>query len=291
MSRLSELKKQYPELNLTIFDIIERMDISKTYKYIPLLCKIFGEKYREIIRTDKIWVGELKDRLKIKGFDLSNESDVTLVSFYWIMDQYPSELFEVTREFIDRMENNKIQNKDISSYSSVESLRTAISLSTLKEVQKDLESQVIKEYEDDKWLIIRPLTFQSSKKYGSGTRWCTTSTQEKNHFERYWRRGVLVYFINKETGYKFAGFKDMSDMEISFWSSEDLRIDSIQLDVDVYLYPIIKEVLSSLFTNKELSSKTLIDSVEQECLNYYEAPEELASEANHVYLRQANPQG
>ena len=290
MSRLSELKKQYPELNLTIFDIIERMDISKTYKYIPLLCKIFGEKYREIIRTDKIWVGELKDRLKIKGFDLSNESDVTLVSFYWIMDQYPSELFEVTREFIDRMENNKIQNKDISSYSSVESLRTAISLSTLKEVQKDLESQVIKEYEDDKWLIIRPLTFQSSKKYGSGTRWCTTSTQEKNHFERYWRRGVLVYFINKETGYKFAGFKDMSDMEISFWSSEDLRIDSIQLDVDVYLYPIIKEVLSSLFSNKELSSKTLIDSVEEECLNYYEAPEELASEARHVYLRQANPQ-
>lgn len=290
MSRLSELKKQYPELNLTIFDIIERMDISKTYKYIPLLCKIFGEKYREIIRTDKIWTGELKDRLKIKGFDLSNESDVTLVSFYWIMDQYPSELFEVTREFIDRMENNKIQNKDISSYSSVESLRTAISLSTLKEVQKDLESQVIKEYEDDKWLIIRPLTFQSSKKYGSGTRWCTTSTQEKNHFERYWRRGVLVYFINKETGYKFAGFKDMSDMEISFWSSEDLRIDSIQLDVDVYLYPIIKEVLSSLFSNKELSSKTLIDSVEEECLNYYEAPEELASEARHVYLQQANPQ-
>ena len=45
MSRIDELKKQYPELNVTIFDMMTRIDTSKSYKYLPLLCKIFGQKF------------------------------------------------------------------------------------------------------------------------------------------------------------------------------------------------------------------------------------------------------
>ena len=45
MSRIDELKKEYPELNITIFDIFKRMDNSKSYKYTALMCKIFSEKY------------------------------------------------------------------------------------------------------------------------------------------------------------------------------------------------------------------------------------------------------
>ena len=39
----------------------------------------------------------------------------------------------------------------------------------------------IKEYEDERWLILRPLTFSASAKYGSSTRWCTTYQKEKNY--------------------------------------------------------------------------------------------------------------
>ncbi len=45
MSRLDEIKKQYPELNLSMFDMMVRLDTSKSYKYLPLLCKIFGQKF------------------------------------------------------------------------------------------------------------------------------------------------------------------------------------------------------------------------------------------------------
>jgi hypothetical protein len=139
-------------------------------------------------------------------------------------------------------------------------------LASLKEMDKELESQVIKEYEDDKWVVVRPLTFQSSVKYGSSTRWCTTYQKEKQYFERYWRRGILVYFINKLTGYKFAGFKSLDgEPELSFWNSADSRVDYLDVDADDYLFPIVRGILSSNKTNKDFCSKELLCSVMLEC--------------------------
>ena len=46
MSRFDELKKQYPELNITIIDVLKRIDVSDTYKYLPTLCKIFGKRFK-----------------------------------------------------------------------------------------------------------------------------------------------------------------------------------------------------------------------------------------------------
>ena len=80
---------------------------------------------------------------------------------------------------MEYMNNNQIENKDVTSYSSVEDLRSAITLASLKKISKELESQVIKEFEDDTWVCVRPLTFSSSAKYGSGTKWCTTYQAEK----------------------------------------------------------------------------------------------------------------
>ena len=35
MSRLTEIKKQYPELNITIIDLFNKIDGTKSYKYLP----------------------------------------------------------------------------------------------------------------------------------------------------------------------------------------------------------------------------------------------------------------
>jgi hypothetical protein len=161
------------------------------------------------------------------------------------------------------MEKNKIPNRDLSTYSSLDSLRKSISLSSLKDIEKELESQIVKEYEDDTWLILKPLTFESSAKYGSSTRWCTTYHGDKSHFVRYWRRGILVYFINKENGYKFAGFKSLdSENELSFWDPSDQRLDFLQLDVNDYLFPIVKKIFSSTETNRDLCTLGMIRNVE-----------------------------
>jgi len=141
----------------------------------------------------------------------------------------------------------------------------------MKELTKELEGQVIKEYEDEKWVVVRPLTFSSSAKYGASTRWCTTYQKEKQYFEKYWRRGILVYFINKQTGYKFAGYKATDgDNEFSFWNSEDSRVDYLDVDADDYLFPIVRKIFKSKDSNKNLCSDEIQEQVHNECLTQYE---------------------
>jgi hypothetical protein len=164
------------------------------------------------------------------------------------------------------MDKNQIENKDVTSYSTIDELRSAITLASMKELTKELEGQVIKEYEDDKWLVVRPLTFQASSKYGASTRWCTTYQKEKQYFEKYWQNGILVYFINKTTGYKFAGYKSLKDgNELSFWNAEDQRIDYLYVEADEYLFPVVKKILNSNKTNKELCSTEIQNQVMSEC--------------------------
>ena len=141
----------------------------------------------------------------------------------------------------------------------------------MKELTKDLEGQVNKEFEDEKWVVVRPLTFSASAKYGASTRWCTTYQREKNYFEKYWRRGILVYFINKQTGYKFAGYKGLEgDSEFSFWNAEDNRTDYLEVEADDYLFPIVKKIFKSEQTNKNLCSDEIQEQVHTECLTGYE---------------------
>ena len=273
MSRIDELKKQYPELNITMFDLFNRIDPTKSYKYVPLLCKIFGERfspYKQWGIGDKLRhseaLNDLHNNLNTKGISFENETMSELYALYQFTDFFPSEDFKSVKEFIERMEKNQIENKDVTSYKDLSSIRAAVSLASLKELDKELESQVIKEYEDDKWVVVRPLTFQSSVKYGASTRWCTTYQKEKQYFERYWRRGILVYFLNKETGYKFAGFKALDgDSEFSFWNAADSRVDYLDVEADDYLFPIVRRIFRSDKSNKDFCSYDLQESVVIEC--------------------------
>ena len=277
MSRIDELKKQYPELNISLFDLLNRMDTSKTYKYMPLLCKIFGERFDAMKQygiSEKTKMNSAKNDLinglTQRGISSSDATVSELYAIYQFTEFYNTEMFSTVKEFIERMDKNQILNKDVTSYPTLESIRAAVSLAALKEFDKELESQAIKEYEDDKWLVVRPLTFQSSSKYGASTRWCTTYQKEKQYFARYWKRGILVYFINKETGYKFAGFKALDgDTELSFWNAADNRVDYMDVQADDYLFPIVKRILNSTKTNKDFCSEELAHSVLKEC-EYYE---------------------
>ena len=307
MSRINEIKKQYPELNVSLIDVLCKLDPTKTYKYLPLLCKIFGERFNMSKQHDirnkvklSAMVDEFNFALNTRGINLSNPTPNETYAYYQMTEFYNGEIFSTMSEFIERMEKNQISNKDVTSYADLDSIRGAISVAALNEYDKDLESQVIKEYEDDTWLIVRPLTFQSSSKYGASTRWCTTYQKEKHYFERYWSRGILVYFINKITGYKFAGFKSLgeNDTELSFWDASDNRIDYLDTEADDYLYPIVKKILSSKKTNRDLCTSDIITKVEDECVDHckMEIPRPIRQvteedenpttldEQNHLYL-------
>lgn len=270
MSRLNELKKQYPELNITMLDVLSRLDKSGTYKYLPLICKIFGKRWSfdsQVYKDEKNrFREELKNYLDNKGISYDDLTDSSLYVYHRFSDEFVSEHFETINQFIKLMDQNQIENNDVTSYKNIDELRSAVTLASMKVWEKELEGQAHKEYEDKKWLIVRPLTFSSSCKYGSSTRWCTTYKNEKQYFERYWRRGVLVYFINKENGYKVAGFKALDgDTEFSFWNAEDQRVDFLEINFDDYLYSIVRSIFKTQKTNHDLCSYEIREQVFLEC--------------------------
>lgn len=289
MSRIDELKKQYPELNVSLLDIIVNLDTSKTYKYAPLFCKLIAKRLNLKNNNPNENYSDVKLRYESslinRGISTINLTDNELFVYNMLMEYFPTEIFSTIKEFMYFMDKNQIENKDVTSYSTIDEIRGAITLASMKELTKELEGQIIKEYEDDVWVAVRPLTFQASAKYGTGTRWCTTYQAEKNYFEKYWRGGILCYFINKKTGYKFAGYRSLPDREMSFWNAADNRVDYLDLEIDDYMFVNIRKIFSSEFTNKNLSSDEIQDLVHKECIESYEK-REIAMEPDIPELHQ-----
>jgi DNA-directed RNA polymerase delta subunit len=109
---------------------------------------------------------------------------------------------------------------------------------------KELENEVVRVHEDDEWLLVRPTTFLASKKYGANTKWCTTSESNPEYFLKYSERGVLIYCMNKKTGYKVASFYSLksSDPEFSFWNQKDTKIESMDSELSDSMLRIIRDV-------------------------------------------------
>jgi hypothetical protein len=173
------------------------------------------------------------------------------------------------------MEKGIIPENDICKYSTFDDISSALSLSSLLEIEKEMESQIQKVYDDENWVVVLPLTFESSIKYGAGTKWCTTFKNEKQYFARYWNRGILAYYINKKNGYKFASFKGLDCEEeegVTFWTASDNRVDSMNLNIDGYMYSIIKEILNSEKTNSEYLDKDMRIKVCNYCGVIYNEP-------------------
>lgn len=271
MSRLTELKKQYPHLTLSFFDLMVKMDKSKTYKYLPLLCKLFNSKFtNKNASTSKDWdnyVNDCEQHISAT-FPIQNLTEKEILVFYMLSEHYSRNFFSSINNFIDYVEENKISNPDLSKYNSLSDIEQEVSLAEFKCISKELEGQVVKEFEDENYVAVRPLTFSASAKYGAGTRWCTTYQKEKQYFERYWRNGILVYFIHKLTGYKFAMHKDFESHDVSFWTADDNRVDFFNLLVDDYLYPIVKKIVQSKQSNRDLCSDELKKIVVSECIDY-----------------------
>ena len=156
------------------------------------------------------------------------------------------------KKFCELNERGLIEENDLSKYNNFEQITTQLTLAELKENAKDMEGSVVKLHDDSEWLIVKPLTFAASKKYGAFTKWCTTSKDNPEYFIRYTNRGSLIYIINKKTGLKVACFKsfDENEPEFSFWNSIDLRVDSLEsgLPNDI-LNLIVKDITENRLPN------------------------------------------
>jgi hypothetical protein len=153
---------------------------------------------------------------------------------------------------------SQLKKKDINQYKSFSELEDALKPFHEKEKEKELEKQVDKIYEDDKFLVVKPKTEESSCKYGSNTRWCVTQ-KGGGHFERYTMGTQGLYFIinktnstNKSYSKVAIHFNDEGDAR--YWDSQDSQMSQREIDVLNYAFPEIIESINKDYEKFRLNA-------------------------------------
>lgn len=288
MSRIETLKSQFPQLDISLLDILSDLDNTKSHKYLQMLCKIFAKSYTFDIANVAEYDAykyEIHKSLGKYGYDIIKNESVNYVKHRLLENFFNKSDIEIFSKFREYNERGLIENNDITRYSDLTQIRGSVALCEMKMLEKELEFQSHKEFEDDTWVLVRPLSFQASSRYGSSTRWCTTYENDRGYFFKYFYNGSLVYFINKKTGYKVAMHGVVSKTklyDISFWNAEDSRCDYFDLDLDDYLFSTIKRIIAdnksnSSFLDKEQLMKVAIDcdSLHRITENEYKICEEI----------------
>ena len=258
MSRINELKKQNPFLTIDGIEIINGF-VGKS-KYTEMLVNLIkNDRMKEHDNNNRRndYVYELRefgyDEEVLKDMDTAELMKLTLFMGHFI--GYNN--YRMFKEFIDLNERNLITQNDVTKYKTFRDIELQISLSELKNMDKELSKQTHKLYEDNEWLVIKPMSYQASLKYGASTKWCTASRENSDYYLRYSRRGILIYCINKITGDKVGAFKslDEHEKETSFWDIVDQRIDSMDSGLPIVVMDIIKkEFKEQVKSNFELLS-------------------------------------
>jgi hypothetical protein len=204
MARKKDLKAENPDYVIDVIELLAGNDPSGTNKYLPFM-----------IKNTKEWIEWLHNELKSETF---------------------KQMFDAVKDFEDLAKRNLLDNKDIYSYESNADIMEAVKLAkekiTRSEVKKK-ETEVL--YEDDRWLVIFPLTSRSSNMYGKSTKWCLASDDHGN-YKKYWKQyvenGVVVFLIDKSVKEKetrnnnlskvaFHMDKKKGDNGLSLWDSKD----------------------------------------------------------------------
>ena len=92
---------------------------------------------------------------------------------------------------------DRLEVKDINKYSSKEDVEKAIHYAEEKGSKKEKLYNAELVYEDEKVKVVRPLTHEASRHYGTGTKWCT-ATASPEHFDGYTKKGKLFYILPKD---------------------------------------------------------------------------------------------
>jgi len=253
-SKIKELRTN-PSHIINFIDIITHITPSKKTKYVELLFKM-------IKNTDgfDLYTLEIKSWL-INNYNIDKNfvedlSDIQLVLVYKFLDGlFNKEDIDAYQLFCDYNERNMVKNNDITKINSFTEIKKIVDIVKILDEHKKFEKQVKNIFNDDEWLIIRPLTFESSLKYGANTKWCTAMKNESNYFSKYVSNGILIYTINKNNGLKVATHFELSSNDLTFWNQEDTRVDSLnsKLPLEIVL-KIMNELNNNPQSNYDLMS-------------------------------------
>jgi hypothetical protein len=253
MSKINELKQHYPYFNVSLIDILSK--IFEKPKYVEMATRLIKDKFSTSPHLDEV------KGILIKEFELSHEiissfSVYEILSTYIFLDNIGRINVTNLKKFVDYNERKLINQSDVTTYKSFDEIKSQISLAELKLVSKELQAQTEVLHDSDEWLVLKPLSFEASLKYGASTKWCTAMKNDPEYFIRYSKRGIVIYCINRSTGDKVAAFKNLNtdyEYETSFWDVKDIRLDSMETNLPEHILNIIRgEFNNTKLTNWEL---------------------------------------
>ena len=148
--------------------------------------KLGETKFQELVELDpspSFKYIEFLCRMAIQGHSISFDQ----IDDYYIADK---------KNHID----TKNINKESYTYNDfTNDLKSYLKKQNKKGIEKDID--VI--YEDDEVKVLIPNTWESSKKYGANTKWCTTSRKTRAAFDMYTDSGFLYYVLFKSKNAKY----------------------------------------------------------------------------------------
>jgi hypothetical protein len=131
--------------------------------------------------------------------------------------------------------------------------------------RKELEKEIDKVYENDRWLVIRVKSEEASCKYGSETQWCISARKGDNRFTGYgYSENNFIYFVidkkekndPEDTLYKMAILVNKYSNKIEVWDATDKQLSVDQVN-------IVKRFIPEIFESIGENSKIAKDEIDE----------------------------
>ena len=237
---IKKIKKENNSINISLVDLMGKLDNSETKKYTQFLVKILKKNFDNeqdfLVRDSSHRERKIDQVLNNSTFDGWITRKILTNLYGW--DEVDSFI-----NFCEFMERGLINEKDISKYDSWEMVTSEVFQAKNRNLFKMAKKEVKVVYEDDQYMCIKPLTYAASVSYGYQTRWCTASVQEPSYFYNHSKDGVLVYLIDKINNVKFGFYHN--SYQIQIYNQKDDRIDSMETGLPLeLLHKLIGEMKS-----------------------------------------------
>ena len=252
---IKKIKKENELVNISLIDLMGKLDTSSTKKYTQFLVKILIKSFNN---DSKYVLKEASPRERKLDEVLGDNSFDSWMTKRLIGHLYGWDEMNLFVEFCDYMERGLTNEKDISKYDSWDMVSSEVYMAKNRDLFKKAKKQVKVVYEDDQYFCIKPLTYEASVSYGYQTKWCTASVHEQSYFYNHSRDGVLVYVIDKINNVKFGFYHN--DHQIQIYNQKDDRVDSMETGLPLELLHKLFSGMKSDVKDKNFNYKLFDES-------------------------------
>jgi hypothetical protein len=177
---------------------------------------LIREKFKDKIKPiDFIGLANNIDNSKTKKYTehLIRFTENLIGDFEHTVVSEMGHILSTLKKFDELSTNGMIENPDLNNHKNFSSVKQSIQEGSLSKSIGKAKKEIKILYEDDKYMLFLPLSFDAASVYGRGTKWCITQSE---YFYRYTDKGILAYFIEKGINRKIALYYDM---DISYYFS------------------------------------------------------------------------